>query len=193
MFNFLNDKTSRQEINDLLSVPHFTRAELLNFTSPRIDSNNFANWVRRGFFEKHLSVGTAKELRAAAQTIETNEGLAEGRRRYTGSDMLRIAVLSTLSKAGLPLALHEEVTEIALHRAVSVSMHQVPDELILIITGDQFTGYRITEGNFKTLEFEEYDSIKHIGEWFTIINVDSVIHRFLTIAWKKKGRDTDRP
>ena len=186
IFNFLLDRASRRQINEILAVPRYTRAEMLSFTEPRIDSSQLTNWLRRGFLDLkwQMTVGTPAELLALAGRLEKNEKLGT-RRRYTGGDILKCMVLNVIGQSGAPFALASRILEIVLKRAGSVLMKAPADEFVIRISIDPRGDYHAEAVNATDRNGE--------GEWRLIIEMDRIIARFLKASVPSDLNDALRP
>ena len=114
-----------QQINEILAVPRFTRAELLSYTRPRIDSGQLTNWLRRGDLDldRQAACGTADDFRAVADALKANEGQQSSRRRYTGGDVLKVMALQAIGQCGLPYSLSGEIIDLVLESAQNMLLH----------------------------------------------------------------------
>src|SRR4051794_27735557 len=107
--------------NEILSVPRYKRVHMLRLTEPHVDSGQFMNWVRRGYFDPNhqFAAGTKEDLTAVADAQGKNEAWSAGdaRRLYTGGDVIKLDTLSATSQAGIPLAMAKAVISGALYAA----------------------------------------------------------------------------
>lgn len=172
VFNFLIDRATINQVREILSFPRYTRAELLSFTEPRIDSSQLTNWLRRDLLDlkRQFALGDADDFRAQAAAMEANEKLGS-RRRYTGGDVLKCMVLNVISQCGIPFSLAEPIIGIVLERAVAVLLKQPKDELVIRVTADR-------TGNYQAQQVKATDR-NGGGEWHVIIELDRIVARFL--------------
>ena len=131
--------------------PRFTRAQLIDFTEPRIDTGKFNNWARRGFLDP------------ATKWTKSNV-----HKRYGGGHAIALMILQVLSQTGLPFRLADQIVEIALRFTIGKLSGQAGGALLVITAGDniEVTGAK---------EFERPDAA-----WFTVIDLGTIVTRFMT-------------
>jgi hypothetical protein len=176
IFNFLLNRTSRRQIQETLAFPRYTRAEVLAFTQPRINSDLFMNWQRRGFLnlQHQAALGTADDLRELTKRWEANQNLGT-RQRYTGGDVLKSMVLNAIGRSGVSFSLAQKIIDIVLRRAVDVLIRPPADHIVICITID-------LGENYEVVPIAAADCRKVNCEWHTVIDMDRLIARFLKSA-----------
>jgi hypothetical protein len=159
---------------NLLSLPRFTRAELLTFTTPRLASQLVETWYARGFieWETQAAFAHADQLRMVGDRLEANERLPRRRRLYTGGDVIKVCLAQAASQAGVPMALVPELVPLALRRAVDVIVGRDRRPAAIAVVPDGVGGHAIRRGLITDLA--ELDTT-----WRTIIDVDAIIARYV--------------
>ncbi len=180
IFNFLMDRATRRQINEILGLPRFTRADLLRHAEPRLDSNTLSNWTRRGDLdlEYQAVIGTADEIRTLIADWQANENLGS-RRRYTGGDILKVMTLNAISQAGLPFNLAQDIIRIVLERAGAVLMAPPGGHQVVLVLVDREGKYKVRAGDLSIVSNGSLRETDGVGEWFTVIDVDMMVARFL--------------
>jgi hypothetical protein len=174
-----NHQRSDAEINDILGTPKYTRKDLLALTRPRVDSARFQSWMRRGYLDPKLGsfVGNAKEIRKAAELLEENERLGV-HMRYGGAHVLTCMILDVLSQSGLPFDLAKQLSDDVFHRAVEVLRGDDQPAVMYVYRED--VGYKIQ------LVRDIHPIEDLLSDWFTVVNCDLIIARFLDMALEAK-------
>ena len=183
------NSTIHDQIANLLTLPRFTQIELLNFTSPKIDSSVFANWLRRGFLNLELqaALATGPELKEIASELEGNSNLEldSPYRRFSGGDFLKVQTLNIMSQIGLPLSLSPRIITAILNRAVQVMVEPSKAEMAIHLFLDADTEkYKLCLGLVELMPDQSH-------EWEGVIHADRMIARFLKTVGAKPPAQTE--
>lgn len=180
--NFFNERggnrrRSDREVNDILARPEYTRRDMLALTRPRVDSAKLQSWLRRGYlrFEMKPCIGNSDEYRHWADVMEANDALGI-HRRYSGGDALACMTLDAISQAGLPFDLSHELIGAVWQRAQMVLQGDTEPAVLLVYQHD---------GAYKIKPLRRVPRPENLHhDWFSVINIDRIIARFLSVALK---------